>query len=147
MLTYPHVLGIYFLYTMTLMCGQEVTNSSRSSKVIWVGKQDYGSNNGHRFGDKPLPDSMLNYSSLDPWRQITVKFESKYNHVDTRNRFDYVVCKLAAILSQPPCGNETTSMTAMPVVSESGKQGGRGSHFSFAAFLITLHAVMPICHL
>ena len=30
------------------------------------------------FGAKPLPEAMLNYSQLDPWEQISGKFEAKY---------------------------------------------------------------------
>ena len=29
------------------------------------------------FGDKPLSEEMMDYHQLDPWEQISVKFESK----------------------------------------------------------------------
>ena len=39
----------------------------------------------HLFGTKPLPEPMLAYCQLDSWKQISVKFESKFYHFHSSN--------------------------------------------------------------
>ena len=53
------------------------------------------------IGAKPLSEPTLDYSLLDPWEQISVKFEFKFLYFIQEN----VVWKVAAILSGPQCDN------------------------------------------
>ena len=46
------------------------------------------------FGAKPLPEPILAYCQLDPWGQITVKFESEFYHFHSRK----CIWRMAAIL-------------------------------------------------
>ena len=45
------------------------------------------------FGAKPLPEPMLIYSKLDSSEEISVKFESEFNHFHLKNAFETVVCQ------------------------------------------------------
>ena len=36
------------------------------------------------YGAKPLPEPILDYCQLDPWEQISVKFESEFYHFHSR---------------------------------------------------------------
>ena len=36
------------------------------------------------FGAKPLPEPMLAYCQLDPWEQVSVKFESEFHNFHSR---------------------------------------------------------------
>ena len=47
------------------------------------------------FGAKPLPEPMLAYCHLDSWEQISVKFESEFNHIIfiQENAFENVICQ------------------------------------------------------
>ena len=45
------------------------------------------------LGAKPLPEPMMDYYSLNPWEQISVKRESKYEDVHWKNAFENVVWK------------------------------------------------------
>ena len=52
------------------------------------------------FGAKPLPEPMLTYSQLDPSKQTSLKFKSKYQNFLFENSFKiYVVSKVVPILS------------------------------------------------
>ena len=48
-------------------------------------------------GAMPLTESMSPYCELDRFKQISMKFESKYDNFEFKNG----VCKMTAILSQP----------------------------------------------
>ena len=52
------------------------------------------------FGTKPLSKPMLGYCRLDPQKQTSVKFESKYKTFRSQKAFENVVCEKAAILSK-----------------------------------------------
>ena len=51
-------------------------------------------------GAEPLSEPMLEYRSLDPGEQISIKFSSKYSNYLHENAFENVVTEMAAILSQ-----------------------------------------------
>ena len=52
----------------------------------------------HLFSAKPLFEPMLAYCRLDPWQQISVKYQSKYNNFHIIKSIpENVVCKIAAI--------------------------------------------------
>ena len=51
------------------------------------------------FGAKPLSEPMLDYWQLDPWEEISLKFESKYKTIH-ENAFEIIVCDMAAIFSR-----------------------------------------------
>ena len=54
------------------------------------------------FSTKPLSESVWDYYTLDPWEQLSVKFETKYNNSHApQNEFQNVVCKTEVILSWP----------------------------------------------
>ena len=61
------------------------------------------------FGAKPLSEPMLPYCQLDPKEHISVKFHLKSIQV---NALENVICKMAAISSQPQCVNngDTTAL-------------------------------------
>ena len=42
---------------------------------------------------------------LDPWEQISVKFQSQLKHFHLENALENVVCEMASILSRPQCVN------------------------------------------
>ena len=48
---------------------------------------------------KPLSEPMEACGRLDLWKQFSVKFETILQY----NEFEYVICKMAAILSRPQC--------------------------------------------
>ena len=52
----------------------------------------------HLFSTKPLSEPILVSCLLDPWVQISVTFESEYNHFTAENQFENVVCKMATIV-------------------------------------------------
>ena len=63
-----------------------------------------------RPGAKPLSEPMLEYYQLDPWKQTSVKSQSKFIYFHSRNfiqenAFENVIWKMAAILSRPQCVN------------------------------------------
>ena len=71
-----------------------------------VSRQTYWSENKimacHLFSTKPLSESVWDYYTLDPWEQLSVKFETKYNNSHApQNEFQNVVCKTEVILSWP----------------------------------------------
>ena len=45
------------------------------------------------FGAKPLPEPKLVYCQLDPWEQVSVKFESEFYPFIQENAFENVVCQ------------------------------------------------------
>ena len=45
------------------------------------------------FDVKPLPETMLGYCQLDPWKQIAAKFESDFHYFIQENTFENVVCQ------------------------------------------------------
>ena len=51
------------------------------------------------FDAKPLSKPMLGYGQLDPYEQTSVKFQSKYKTFHSWNASEYIICKIAAILS------------------------------------------------
>ena len=51
-------------------------------------------------GAKPLPESLLTYCQLEPWEQISVKFELKCKIFVHENAFENVVCEMVATLSR-----------------------------------------------
>ena len=52
------------------------------------------------FSAKPLPESMLVYCQLDPWEQVSVKFESEFYPFHSRKCIWKCLPKMAAILSR-----------------------------------------------
>ena len=68
-----------------------------------VSRQTYWSENKimacHLFSTKPLSESVWDYYTLDPWEQLSIKFETKYNSHPPKNEFQNVVCKTEVILS------------------------------------------------
>ena len=82
-----------------------------------VSRQTYWSENKimacHLFSTKPLSESVWDYYTLDPWEQLSVKFETKYNNSHAppkwiskcclQNRGHFV---LASILLLIWCANE-----------------------------------------
>ena len=52
------------------------------------------------FGAKPLPEPMLSYCQLDPQEQISVNFDSNYEHFIDQNALENFVWEMAAILSR-----------------------------------------------
>ena len=73
----------------------------------------------HLFGAKPLPELMLTHCQLDPQEQISVKFESKYEHSIEENAIEHVVCKMSAILSVPQ-GVKVISLQSITMATASG---------------------------
>ena len=57
------------------------------------------------WGDKPLSDTLLAYSKLDPWEQSSVKFKSRHTLFVQENQLENVVHEMAAILCRPHCAN------------------------------------------
>ena len=55
------------------------------------------------FGAKPLSEIMLKYWQWDHWKQLSMNFESNYNDLHTRNAFEKIFCKIAAILYRHRC--------------------------------------------
>ena len=53
------------------------------------------------FSTKQIAELTLAYYILDPWEQISAKFESKHDDSLSRNGFEYMVCKTVSILCQP----------------------------------------------
>ena len=60
----------------------------------------------HLISVKPLSEPMMEYYWLDPWEHTSVKSYSQFINFHSRNAFENVVWKMAAILSQPQCVNE-----------------------------------------
>ena len=58
------------------------------------------------FGAKPLPEPMLKYCQLDPWKHTSVKFESKYKTSIHENVSELSSAKLRPFLSR---GNELSN--------------------------------------
>ena len=52
----------------------------------------------HLFSTEPLPEAMLTFCQLDPWRQTSVKIESKYKLYLKENALKFVVCKKLSIV-------------------------------------------------
>ena len=50
-------------------------------------------------GAKPLQKPFLAYCQLDSWEQISVKFESEFNHFRSRKWFENVVCQYGSHFS------------------------------------------------
>ena len=46
---------------------------------------------------------MMAYFQWDPYQQSSVKFQPKYNDLPKKDEVENVACKIAAILSGPPC--------------------------------------------
>ena len=53
------------------------------------------------FSTKSLFEPVLAYCQLDHGEQTSVKFELKKSNIFTKNGFENVICRRAAILSQP----------------------------------------------
>ena len=56
-------------------------------------------------GAEQLSEPMLSYTQLDPKEQNSVKYYSKFEYFHSRNVFENVVWKMAAILYRPQCVN------------------------------------------
>ena len=55
------------------------------------------------FGAKPLPEPMLAYFKLDPWGQVSVKFNWATTFLFIlENKFENIMCKMATIF-YPQC--------------------------------------------
>ena len=50
------------------------------------------------IGATPLSKPTLDHWLLDPWEQISVKYEWKFQYFHSRNVFEYIVWKVVAIL-------------------------------------------------
>ena len=57
---------------------------------------------------------------MDHWKQISVRFESKYNNFHTGNCVWILACKMAAILLQPLCVKTTKYIQCIPGVIHTG---------------------------
>ena len=55
------------------------------------------------LSNKSISFPMQAYCRLDLWKQISVKFEKNKTIFLQYNEFEYVICKMAAFLSQPHC--------------------------------------------
>ena len=82
-----------------------------------VSRQTYWSENKimacHLFSTKPLSESVWDYYTLDPWEQLSVKFETKYNNSHDPQKWISKCCLqnrghfvLASILLLIWCANE-----------------------------------------
>ena len=64
-------------------------------------------------GAKPLFEPMLEYCQLGPCEQISVKFNRNLNIFIQENAFEYVVWKMAVVLSLPQCVNNACRILSM----------------------------------
>ena len=58
---------------------------------------------GRLFRGKQLRDQMLTFIPLDPWKQILVECESKYEICQQENMFQNVDYEMADIISRSQC--------------------------------------------
>ena len=63
--------------------------------------------------DKPLSKPMLEYCSLNPWEQVSVKCWSEFKIIFHDNALENVACEMASILSRPQCVNMCCRLEAM----------------------------------
>ena len=79
------------------------------------------------FGGKPLSEPVMIYWPLDHWELTSMKFGSKYKrNLIKENVFGNVVCKMAAILSQPLCVDAILSEQTQRLLAEGIFKAMRG---------------------
>ena len=65
----------------------------------WIGSSLVKVMASRLFGAKPLPEPMLDYCQLDSWEQVSVKFESEFDHFHSRK----CIWKCSLLKWQPYC--------------------------------------------
>ena len=59
----------------------------------------------HLLGTNPLPARLMIYCQVDPWKQTSVKYQSKHIQFQSIKSLENVVCKMLAILFWHQCLN------------------------------------------
>ena len=90
--------------TKGLWCGTSFPLTIAQTVVVWLNSLRSSDANMRRYlANIVSSEPMLEYCSLNPWEQTSVKFWSKFIIYLQENALETVGCKMADILLRPQC--------------------------------------------